>query len=82
VEARFVLWQTADTLKVPEGAVYRHANGFAVFRVDDGVARLTPVTVGHRGETEVEIVAGLQRGAAIAVHPGDRVRDGARVEAR
>jgi HlyD family secretion protein len=82
VEARFVLWQTADALKVPEGAVFRNGDGFAVFRVDGGVAHLTPVTVGHRGETEAEIVSGLQPGAGIAVHPGDRVRDGVRVEPR
>ena len=82
VEARFVLWQTAATLKVPEGAVFRHGDGFAVFRVQEGVARMNPVSIGHRGEAEVEIVSGLQAGTAIALHPGDRVRDGARVEAR
>jgi predicted ABC-type transport system involved in lysophospholipase L1 biosynthesis ATPase subunit len=40
------------------------------------------VRIGHRGETEVEIVSGLSPGAFIAVHPGDRVRHGVRVESR
>jgi HlyD family secretion protein len=82
VEVRFILWQTGDALKVPEGAVFRRGDGFAVFRVEDGVARLTPVTIGHRGDAEVEVVSGLSAGTAVAVHPGDRVRDGARVEPR
>ena len=82
IEARFVLWEGADVLKVPQGAAFRHGDGWAVFRVASGKARLTPVKVGHRGETEVEILEGLDRGAVVAVHPGDRVKDGERVEAR
>lgn len=82
VEARLVLWQADDVTKVPQGAVFRHGDGWAAFRVDSGVAHLVPVTLGHRGETEVEIASGIARGAAVVVHPGDRVKDGVRVEAR
>ena len=49
---------------------------------EDSVARLTPVRIGHRGETEAEVLSGLDAGASVAVHPGDRVKDGARVEPR
>jgi HlyD family secretion protein len=62
--------------------VLEPGDGWAVFRVDDGVARLTPVKIGHRGETEAEVVSGLPVGAAVAVHPGDRVKDGVKVEPR
>ena len=82
VEARLVLWRSDDVLKVPQGAVFRHGDGWGTFRVDGGVARLTPVVIGHRGESEVEIVSGLPAGARVAVHPGDRVKDGVRVEER
>jgi HlyD family secretion protein len=82
VEARLVLWQGENVVKVPQGAVFRHGNGWAVFRVDDGVARLTPVQIGHRGETDAEVVSGIPVGASVAVHPGDRVKDGATVEPR
>jgi HlyD family secretion protein len=82
IEARFVLWEGDGVLKVPQGAAFRHGDGWAVFRVDSGRARLTPVRIGHRGETEVEVLGGLEPGAVVAVHPGDRVKDGARVEAR
>jgi HlyD family secretion protein len=82
VEARLVLWQGENVLKVPLGAVFRHGSGWAVFRIEDDVARLTPVNIGHRGETEAEVLSGLSAGQAVAVHPGDRVKDGAKVEPR
>jgi HlyD family secretion protein len=82
VEARLVLWRGDDVLKVPQGAVFRHGDGWAVFRIDRGLARLTPVVVGHRGDTEVEIASGVAAGDAVAVHAGDRVKDGVHVEAR
>jgi HlyD family secretion protein len=82
IEARLVLWQGENVVKVPQGAVFRHGSGWAVFRVDGGTARLVPVRVGHRSETEAEILHGIPVGASVAVHPGDRVKDGAAVEER
>ena len=80
IEGRLVLWRGEDVLEIPLGAAFRHGDGWAVFRVASGRARLTPVRIGHRGETEVEVLEGLEPGACVAVHPGDRVKDGARVE--
>jgi HlyD family secretion protein len=82
VEARLVLWRGDDVVRVPQGAVFRHGDGWAVFRVDGGVARSTTVQIGHRGDTEVEVVSGLVPGDVVAVHPGDRVKDGVRVDVR
>jgi HlyD family secretion protein len=82
VEARLVLWESNDVVKAPQGAVFRHGDGWAAFVVDGRIAHLTSVQIGHRGEREVEIVSGLPPGATVAVHPGDRVVEGARVEPR
>jgi HlyD family secretion protein len=82
IEARLVLWTGNDLVKIPQGAAFRQGDGWAVFRVEDGRARLTPIQVGHRGETEIEVTSGLAPATVVAVHPGDRVKDGARVEAR
>jgi HlyD family secretion protein len=82
VEARLVLWQGDDVLRVPQGAVFRHADGWAAFRIDGDVAHLATVQIGHRGDTEVAIASGLSAGDMVAVHPGDRVKDGVRVEVR
>jgi HlyD family secretion protein len=80
IQARIILWQGQDVLKVPQGAVFRHGDAWAAFRIDEGVTHLVPVGIGHRGETDVEIVSGLAANDVVAVHPGDRVKDGVRVE--
>jgi HlyD family secretion protein len=82
VEARIVLWQADGVLKVPHGAVFRRGAGWAAYRIDEGRAELVPVTLGHWGEAEVEVTGGLREGSSVAVYPGDRVKDGARVERR
>jgi HlyD family secretion protein len=82
VEVRLVLWRAEQAVKVSQGAVFRRGDGWAAFRVDGGVARLVPVRVGHRGETEVEVLSGLTPGATVVVDPGDRVEEGVRVVPR
>jgi HlyD family secretion protein len=82
IEARLVLWQGEGVARIPQGAAFRHGDGWAAFRIDSGKAHMVPVRIGHRGESEVEVLEGLAPGALVAVHPGDRVKEGARVEAR
>jgi HlyD family secretion protein len=68
---------------MPAGARFRDATGaWAVFVVRDGVARLTPVTLGHSNGLEVEVVEGLSPGETIVLHPSDRVKDGVKVVGR
>jgi HlyD family secretion protein len=69
-------------LVVPASAVFRDRERWAVYVVEDGRSQLRPVTLGHRGRVDVEIIAGLSEGAAIVLHPGDRVRDNTRVTGR
>lgn len=81
VEARFVVWQGTEVTKMPQGAVFRQGDHWAAFRIVDGTAKLVSVDIGHRSDAEVE-VSGLSPGDAVIVHPGDRVKDGVRVEQR
>ena len=80
VEARLVLWHDDQVLQVPSGAVFRRGDGWAVFRIRDDRAQLVEVKLGHRGESAVEIRAGLLPGDSVVVHPDDRVKDGARLK--
>lgn len=82
VWGRVVLRQAAAVLKVPIGALVRSNGDWAVFRVVDGRARLTPVEVGALTEREAEIRRGLVGGQIVVVFPSDKVADGVRVEAR
>jgi HlyD family secretion protein len=82
VEADIIVDRAEDVVRVPPGAIFRHRDGWAVFRVRDGFARLAPVDIGRRADAAVEITSGLDEGDAVVLHPSDRVVDGASVEAR
>ena len=81
-EARIVIREEEDALKVPAGALFRHGDGWAVFVVDDGRARLQAVTVGERNDESTRIVEGLRAGAPVVLHPPDTLEDGARIRIR
>jgi HlyD family secretion protein len=82
VEARIVVWESADVLKVPAGALFRRGPEWAVFAVVDGRAEERVVRVGHRSDTEAEVLAGLSEGEQVVLYPGDRVGPGVRVAPR
>lgn len=81
VEARIVVWEAPDVLRAPASALFRSGKRWAVFAVEDGVARRREVEVGHRGTDAVEVLGGLDAGERVILHPGDRLEDGARVQA-
>jgi HlyD family secretion protein len=82
VVARFILWDGADVLQVPQSALFRHDGGWAVFAVRDGRAQRQPVTVGRRSGLRVQITEGVTAGTRLVTHPGEALTDGMRVEVR
>ena len=82
VEAKFVVWEGSDVLQVPSSALFRHDNGWAVFAIADGRARLQPVRIGERSGLQAQVLDGLKAGDRVIVHPDDKVRDGVRIEPR
>jgi HlyD family secretion protein len=80
VEARIVVATTAaDSLKIPAGALFREQSQWCVFRVADGSAQLTHVTVGSSNGAETEILSGLTPEDQVILHPTDKVKTGVRV---
>ncbi|MGC2857630.1 efflux RND transporter periplasmic adaptor subunit [Novispirillum sp. DQ9] len=82
VMARILTWRADDALILPLGALFRTPGGWAVFRVEDGVARERAVDVERLAETQAAISGGLSAGDRVILHPSDRVRDGVAVIAR
>jgi len=82
VEARIVVHDAKDVIKVHDSAVFRHQDGWAVYRVDHGKAALTPIEVGARNGLEVEVKSGLEPDMLVIAHPGDQVEDGRSVRQR
>ncbi|MFO0953114.1 MAG: HlyD family efflux transporter periplasmic adaptor subunit [Isosphaeraceae bacterium] len=82
VEARVVVWEGRDVLKIPAGAVFRREGKPTVFVIEDGRAVARAVETGHSNGLETEILSGLTPGDRVILHPGDRVAEGAAVKAR
>ena len=77
VEANIVVREAANVLLVPAEAV---SDG-KVMLVEAGRLRATPVTLGIRGTTMIEIKAGLKEGQPIVSPVPATLREGARVKA-
>ncbi len=82
VEARFVLWEGDDVLQLPTSALFRQGEGWAVFAIEGGRARLTPVKIGERAGLRTQLLSGLDAGAKLVSHPDETIRDGVRVKPR
>lgn len=81
VEARIIVWENENALKLPASSLFRAGDNWAVFKVVSGKAVRTVVDIGRNNGVEAEIIAGLEEGDRIILFPGGDVADGARVEA-
>ena len=79
VECEITVWSGENVLKVPMSSVFRRGQGWSTFVIENGRAKLRDVEIGHRNETEVEILSGLAQGEDVILHPGNQVSDGVRV---
>jgi HlyD family secretion protein len=77
-----VVREHADVVRVPSSALFRAGGGDALFLVDGGKARLVRVEVAGRSGGLAALASGLEPGARVVIHPGDKVSDGVRIRAR
>ena len=82
VEAHIVLWQQPNVLKVPMSALFREADSWVAYAVEDGRAAKRTLRIGRQNGLEAEVVEGLRAGDVVVIHPSDAVSDGARVRPR
>lgn len=80
VEARVVIWEKADGLRAPAGALFQRGGSVWAFVVEGGRARLREVRTGRGNGVQTEILEGLPEGGRVVVYPGDKVTDGTRVK--
>ena len=79
VEARIIIWQKEQALKVPNGAIFRRGDQWHAYVVNNSRAQLRAVKIGRASSTETEIVEGLKEGDEVVLYPGDRIKEGLRV---
>jgi HlyD family secretion protein len=82
VWGRVFLRREPAALTAPLGALVRQAGGWAVWRIEAGRARLTPVRIGAVTDRDVEVLSGLAAGDRLVVFPPDTVHDGVAVKPR
>jgi HlyD family secretion protein len=67
VSVRIVLEEKPDALVVDRGAFFESGGGRVAYKVDDGVARRTPIATGASSIAKVEITQGLAEGDQIVI---------------
>jgi HlyD family secretion protein len=71
-----------DVLNVPVAALFRQAEKWAVYSVNNGRAQVTEVTIGHRNNRIAEVISGLSAGDRVVLHPSDKISKGVAVKQR
>jgi HlyD family secretion protein len=82
VETRIVVWNAADTLKLPLSALFRCEQQWCVFGVKKGKAVQRQVKIGQRSDRFAQVQQGLTRGEQVILHPSDQIKTGIGVKIR
>jgi HlyD family secretion protein len=82
VDARVTVAESPATLRLPLGALFRQGEQWAVYKVVDGRAVLTPVQIGDADANWRVVTKGVAEGDTVVLFPGSTISDGLRVKAR
>ena len=82
VEAKIVTWHHDAVLQIPTSAAFRRGDDWAVYAIENDVARVRRVTLGQRTARTVEVTDGLDAGTDVVLHPNDQLHDGATIARR
>jgi HlyD family secretion protein len=74
-----MVWKADDALLAPVSALFRKGDSWAVYKAENGRARLTAVEISQRNLHSAAVTGGLSVGDQVVVHPNDRVVDGAAI---
>ncbi|HEV7329465.1 MAG TPA: efflux RND transporter periplasmic adaptor subunit [Flavisolibacter sp.] len=72
--------ENARSIILPTHSLIPSGNGYSVFVVKNGMAKMTPVTIGDRNEEEATILTGLASGDTVMVSNILRAMDGTPVQ--
>ena len=81
VNAKIVVWAADAVNKVPASALFRCAETWCAFVVENGRAKKRVVKIGHRNAQEAEVLEGLFPGETVIRHPANQIDEGVRVKA-
>jgi len=79
VDARVIVAEAEDAIRVPLGALFREGDRWAVYVIESGRARLRPVEVGVQDDQYRTVSSGLAQDEQVVMFPSADVGDGRRV---
>ena len=82
VEAKLVIWEADDIVQAPASALFRKEGGWALFVADDDQAVLRPVEIGWQNGLMAQVLAGVEPGQLVIVHPSDTIEHGVSITPR
>ncbi|TVP69404.1 MAG: HlyD family efflux transporter periplasmic adaptor subunit [Rhodobacteraceae bacterium] len=82
VHVRLIVWADDDLLQVPQAALFRDGDGWAVLLRDGDRARHQRVEIGRHAAGQVEVLAGLEEGAQVVLFPASSLTEGTKLIAR
>jgi HlyD family secretion protein len=82
VWGRVFLRESPSVTLAPLGALIRDSGHWAVYRIEQGRARLRTIQTGTLTDRTAEVLAGVDRGDVLIMYPSDQIRDGLRVRRR
>lgn len=79
VSTSIVLWSAESVLTVPSTSLVPTDEGWGVYVVEGGRARLRMVSLGQTGARAVGVLSGVSVGDVVISHPDERIKEGIRV---
>lgn len=80
VNAHIVVWAADEVIKVPASALFRCAETWCTFAVENGRAKKRVVKIGHSNAQKAEVLEGLKPGETVIRHPANQIEEGARIK--
>ena len=82
VEARIILWQDDNILKIPLTSLFRENKDWSVFVAEEGRATLKRVEIGKKNAFEAQVLSGVKKGEQVILHPSNQIENGVLIEER
>ena len=82
VDVRVVIREAKNAVRVPLGALFRSGEGWALYKVVDGRAKLTEVQIAEADTRLRAVTSGVNEGDEVIVFPSSSIADDVRIKAR
>lgn len=82
VEARLVVWESADVIAVPASALFRCRDAWCAFVAHAGQVQRRVVALGHRNDRVAEVHQGVVPDEMVVLYPAEQLATGQRIRPR